>query len=481
MKHFTKLTAVLLAGVMLAGCAGNGGGQSSSKELNAADYETDERLITIVDVPPSPFIEEDLQMYVDLGFTHYVLTEDFATMVENGALSDTYKQAIQNLSDAGLKVWIRNHYNDGDYFLAEEHTGSNYGTPYTITERNITDDFSAFEAVDGFYMADEIFMETLEDDPSTDDDESLHASMDKMLSLVEWKNKYYPDAFWHINHVSNTGWNHWPSDYDYADFINYYVENVLEKLEGNGGKSLCMDHYPLHEGGGVCEDFLYSTIVIGNATRDYNAKVTSDEQKITAGICLQTFQDDSLKLRDITSAEDITLQMYTGMAAGCKLFEYFLYRSYDGLGLHGIVDGSGQKRIYDYVAEANERMKAFEKVVLGFDYQGMTVAHGAQSGEENPFESVAELATDNTGSLSKMVSRYDAIAGYLTKDGQDGYMVVNYTDPEQDLTNVVTLTFTDCTTVLVITEDGSYQQDLVDGGVLRLTLPAGSAAFVIPV
>lgn len=480
MKPYAKLTALLLAGTMLAGCAGNGGGQSSSKKLNVADYETDERLITIVDVPPSPFIEEDLKMYTDLGFTHYILTEDFVAMTENGVLSDTYKQAIQNLSDAGLKVWIRNHYNDANYFeLDEDWDGLSLGSSYSLTARSVTDDFNAFDAVDGFYMADEIFMHAQEDDPSTDTNESLKANFDGIQKLIDWKNKYYPDDFWHINHVSNTSWNHWPSDCNYEGFLTYYVENVLDKLEGTGGRSLCFDHYPFHNEG-MCEDFLYSTLVVANIVRDYNANAAED-RKLTAGTCLQTFQDDNLNLRDITSTEDITFQMYTGLAAGCKLFEYFMYRSYDSLGLHGIVDGSGQKRIYDYVAEANERMKAFESIVLGFDYQGMAVSHGSQSGDENIFESVMEYAATETGSLSKMVSRYDAIAGYMTKDGQDGYMVVNYTDPALEQTNVVTLTFVDCNTVLVVTEDGSYQQDLVDGGTLRLTLPAGSAAFVIPV
>lgn len=481
MKHITKLTAVLLAGVMLAGCAGNGGGQSSSKELNAADYETDERLMTIVDVPPSPFLEEDMKLYTDLGFTHYVLTEDFTAMAENGKLSESYKQAIQNLTDAGLEVWIRNHNNDYECFVVEqERTGSNYGAHYTVSPRSITDDFNAFPAVTGFYMMDEPFQYTLEDDPSTEDNESLHPAVDQLGTLIDWKNTYYPDLFWHINHVSNSSWNHWPSDTSYSDFLDYYIENVLDKLEGKGGKSLCMDHYPFHDGNGLCIDFLYSTLAVANATRDYNATAAED-QKITAGICLQTFQDEALKLRDITSVEDITVQMYTGLAAGCHLFEYFLYRSYDSIGLYGIVDSTGQKRIYDYVAEANERMRPFEKVVLGFDYQGMTVSHGAQSGDENEFEAVSEFITNETGSLTKMVSRYDAIAGHLKKGDQDGYMVVNYTDPAEKLTNIVTLTFSGCQQVLVITEDGSYQQDLVDGGVLRLTLPTGAAAFVIPV
>ena len=60
-------------------------------------------------------------------------------------------------------------------------------------------------------------------------------------------------------------------------------------------------------------------------------------------------------------------------------------------------------------------------------------------------------------------------------------MVVNYTAPDLDQTNMVTLTFPGCTTALVYTEEGTKQVDLVEGGILRVALGCGQAAFVIPV
>lgn len=472
------IVALLMLMGMLAACGETVG---SNVKLNPADYETDEKLITIADMPPNPFDPEAVQLYKDMGFTHWVLTEDHVPLVEDGALGDEYKKAIEILSDQGFEVWIRNMQNDPEYFqIKEEKVGSNYGYQYTLAPRDITDDFSEFPSVNGFYMMDEPFQNTKEDNPATEDKENLHPAFDQLDTLIQWKNTYYPDAFWHVNHVGSGSWDHYPAGTTYADFIDAYVENVLKKLE-SGGRSICMDNYPLPEGGSVIKEaFLCDVLVLAHATKNYNASVSQDQQAVM-GICLQTMQDSNLKLRDITSSSDVTFQMYTGLACGARLFEYFCYRSLEGVGLAGIVDMTGEKRIYDHVLEANQRMQPFEKIVCAFDWQGMTANHGSQSGMENIFESAQDLLTDDTGVLTKMDSRYDAIAGYFKQGQQDGYMVVNYTAPDLDLTNIVTLTFEGCQQVLIYTEEGVRQQNLVDGGTLRLTLGCGQAAFVIPV
>lgn len=478
MKTIYRIIALLLAVLTLTACGGEGA--SDSVKLDPEAYVTDEKMITIADMPPNPFDPEAVQLYKDMGFTHWILTEDHVAMVENGTLSDGYKQAIDILTEQGFEIWIRNMQNDPQYFQIEaEKTGSNYGTPYTLAPRDITDDFLEYENVTGFYMMDEPFQNTLEDDPATEDNESLHPALDQLDTLIQWKNEYYPDAFWHINHVGSGSWNHWPSGTTYVDFIDAYVENVLKKVE-SGGRSICMDNYPLPEGGGVIrENFLHDVLVLAHATKNYN-ETAPEEQQAIMGICLQTMQDSALKLRDITSSSDVTFQMYAGMAAGARLFEYFCYRSLEGVGLSGIIDMTGQKRIYDHVMEANQRAMPFERLICAFDWVGMTVNHGSESGPEDMFEILDGMLLEDTGVLKKVESRYDTIVGCFDQNGQAGFMAVNYTAPDLNMTNVVTLTFEGCTDALVYTEEGVKQVNLVDGQV-RLTLPCGAAAFVIPV
>lgn len=471
------LAAVLLVG-LLSGCGGSSGEQPTVK-LDPADFETDEKMILVADMPPSPFDADAVKLYKDLGFTHWLLTEDHTPMVSEGTLHADYKKAIELLQNEGFEVWIRNMQNDPEYFqIKETKTGSNYGYQYTLEPRDITEDFAAYPSVTGFYMMDEPFQNTRKDDPTTEDRENLHPAFDQLGTLVQWKNTYYPDAFWHVNHVPCTSLDHYPQGTTYADFINAYVETVLKKLEG-GGRSICMDHYPLPDGGGVIkETFLHDVLVLSHATKKYNETAAEDE-KATMGICLQTFRDVNLKLRDITSANDITFQMYTGMAGGARMFEYFCYRSLDGIGLFGVIDMEGNPRIYDYVLQANERALPFQRVVGAFDWYGMMVNHGKESGVENIFEIVSDYVMDEANVLKKIESRYDTIVGCFNKDGKDGYMVVNYTAPDLDQTNIITLTFAGCTTALVYTEAGTEQVDLVEG-TLRVTLDCGQAAFIIP-
>lgn len=476
-----KTVSLILIAVLVIGILSACESKRVEKVLNPEDYETDEKMILIADMPPSPFIAEDVKLYKDLGFTHWILTEDHTPMVYDGGLHDGYKEAIEILSEEGFEVWIRNMQNDPNYFQIEEtKTGSNYGWQYVLEPRNITDEFSAYPAVTGFYMMDEPFQNTKTDDPATADREDLHPAFDQLDAMIQWRNTYYPDTFWHVNHIGSGSWDHWPAGNTYADFINAYVETVLKKLEGNGGKSICMDNYPLPDGGGVIKEaFLHDVLVLAHATKNYNDTV-SEEQQATMGICLQTFRDVSLRLRDITSSSDVTLQMYTGMACGARLFEYFCYRSMDGIGLFGIIDMTGQPRIYNYIQEANERALPFQKVVCAFDWYGTTVNHGSQSGPENIFEVVNTMVAEDTGVLTKVESRYDTVVGCFKQGEQDGYMVVNYTAPDLNQTNMVTVTFPGCTTALVYTEEGVKQMDLVEGGILRVTLDCGQAAFIIP-
>ena len=478
-KRMKSVIVLLLAASMLTACAGEK--TSDKSTLKAEDFETDQEFITIVDATPNPNDKTAMDLYTDLGVNTFVLTEDYATMTENGTLSDAYKNAIKEVGKRGLNVWIRNMWNDPDYFDSDtKKEGSNYGSPYTMEPRKITTEFSEFPEVTGFYMADELYMKTLEDKPETEYDDSLFCAMDQMGKLIEWKNKYYPDAYWHINHVPSSSYDHWPSGGNYKEFIQYYVDNVIKKLT-SGGRSISLDNYPLGEDMKIANSYLPDLLTVANITRDYNAEA-ADDQKADFCICLQTFQNTNelAKIRDISSTADITFQMFTGMSLGSRMFEYFCWRTYEQFDMYGIVDSAGEKRIYDYVKEASDQVLPFAKVMCGFDWQGLTTCRGENAGIEDAFSDVQDMLIEDTGVLTSVKSRYDSIVGCFKQGEQAGYMAVNYTAPNEDKTNIVDLTFEGCTQVLVYTIDGVENRNLTEDGQLRLVLPAGQGAFVIP-
>lgn len=62
---------------------------------------------------------------------------------------------------------------------------------------------------------------------------------------------------------------------------------------------------------------------------------------------------------------------------------------------------------------------------------------------------------------------------------EDGFMVVNFTDPAKNLSNKIEITFKD-TNYAAVVVDGELTTIKLNNGVLKLNLDSGDGAFVIP-
>lgn len=485
-----KILSMLLSGLLIVSVAGceknnNNDNNNNTSAIKASDYETDAEFITIADLPPNPLSADALALYKALGFNTMILTEDNATFTQGGVITENYKTAIKNIGDSGLDVWIRNMYNDPDYFYNTDATKerSNYGTPYTIEARNITTELQAYPQITGYYMADEPFMTS---DLPLAKYGKTYASMDQYQKLIEWKNTYAPDAFWHMNMVPSKSTDHYPDNKTYKDFIQYYVENIVKNINAGCGRSICLDNYPFIDGAEdeISASYLVDLLTAATVTRDYNEVADSGKQA-TFGICLQTFKDTAAKLRYPNSANEITFQLYTGMAMGAELFEYFCYGSLTSFGLYGIVGEDGKATDeYAIVKQANERTFGFSKVVCNFDWYNLLLSQAENSASiENAesFQTATGLVNDKKGVLQSYSSQFDAIIGCFNKGDTDGYMIVNYSVPSKNQSNVVKLNFgSRYSRAIVWTENGASVVGLLNGE-YRTTLTAGGAAFIVPV
>lgn len=443
------------------------------------------KFIRLADLPPDPLNDKALQHYKEMGFNVCLITEDDVKLVSDGTVSEEYKKAIQNISDHGMQVWIRNMFNDPDYFECNTHKeGSNYGWFYEMDPRHITDEFQQFPAVTGFYMADEAYMYQLPERVPIDwmrPDSHKFAAFDRLTKLVDWKNKYYPEAFFHMNHVPSSSWDHYlPRDgkiFDYEEFLTEYANVILKRLKGCQ-RSLCLDNYPLIGDNYLEKDYLHDLMIAAKVTRAYNAQAAQEDQAVF-GICLQTFEAKSLfddRKRDITMAEEVTLQMYTGMALGARLFEYFCYRSYKRE-FFGILDPDGNDRIYDLVKIASDRAACMEPVLSRYDSTGGFMVPG-------------NLYSFNTAAMVmakdlfcepyeiRVQGEYDTLVGCFTRGSQKAYMLVNYTDPIRKCTSKVTL-HTDHDVPFWVYQDGKQTQIKAENGELTVTLEPGNCAFIV--
>lgn len=473
MKHYSILKrsigTLLILSMTASACACSD--QSGGKKLlNAEEYETDEKFISIIDVPPSPL--DDLSDYLGLGFSGYILTEDYVSFTKDGAITENYKTALRNLEAAGLDVYIRNQYNDPEYFqneddqtLRDKYSAGGAGG-YRIPKRSLTDEFRQFGAVKGFYMA----------------DEPIYDNLDDYGELIDWYNTYYPGAYFHMNLLPSYASAYHLGNRSYPEYVQKYIDEIASKVKGN--KSICLDNYPYELKGGVRPSFLSDLLITANKTKAYNDTAAPEDQAYM-GLCIQTFKSGSLA--DITCTAQVSFQLCVGMAMGARMYEYFLYGS--GMDMVGIFDVDRSKRVlYDYVQEANQKYLGFEKIINAFDWQGLyPFVASEERNVENPdaFSSVEELRIKDTGVLNpeKSSSRLDSVIGCFKRDGQDGYMVANYTNPSGGKVNSLTLSFNGCTRALIYTaeENGPVATEvkLVDGAV-RLNLAAGEGIFIIP-
>lgn len=444
--------------------------KTSETVLDGKEFETNERFISIADVPPVNF--DKLDDYVALGFSGYILTEDGVKLTNNGAMTEVYKNAAAAVKKAGLDVYIRNQYNDPDYFQNDDgDTLRNKfvaGYSYKIPVRNLTTEFKDL-GISGFYMA----------------DEPVYDNLYEYGKLIDWYNEYYSDTYFHMNLFPSYAKAENFSRHSFVDYVRAYVDEIASKVKGK--KSICVDNYPFQTTESIRSSYFGDLIITATATKKYNA-TAAEKDKANFGLCIQTFFDGGLT--DIRSKADVSFQICTGIAMGAKVYEYFCYGS--GQGMYGIMTSAGEKRVYDYVKDGNAYL-AFEKVVNSFEWQGVNaVAAENEKNRENAdsFDTLAEFALRDTGKLdvSKTKSRLDSLIGTYKKGDRDGYMVVNCSLPSsgKDLegrSGTVDLSIKNSRQALVYRiKEGvlvSSVEKIVDG-TLRINLGAGDGAFVIP-
>ena len=414
------------------------------------------------------------------GDNYYTLQQDYVMTYRNA-----YLESLEKLDAAGLDVWIRNYHNTADYFT-----------------ENMTKALKLYQdVIDGFYMADEAFQTQALQSASG---QTATTNFEDMVTLRDWFNTNFATKYFHSNQVPITSYDHYNSttgstlsawdSASYKNFLASYESGILDGLTTASGASISFDNYPfIHAQGGhggfwgigeTWESGIQKTYLVNTLAAAQVAKETGRD----FSMCVQTFEaiDQNYKntSRDIERASEVALQLYTGMAMGVDIFEYFAYNS--NADFNGIINNDGTKRIYDLVKEGNQAL-CFQDVVNTFTWNGIMTSAGTSSNDnEDGFGYVSGmvLGDSNNGVLSSVTSIHDAIIGCFTKDSLNGYMVVNFNDPAAVTgNNTVTLTFAGCSRARVYTQSGgvlSSQVVNLTDGVYTATLAPGSACFVIP-
>ena len=449
MKLNKKLCLVLgsILAISMAGCSSSGGqsnGGNSGKEPVPGNfalpaYDLTKSIISFADFPPNP-TKDALELYKSCGFNTYPLIYWYAGYDPvTGEGADSFVQAIADCKDVGLDVIVQYGGADVDAF-----------------------DFNQYDNVLGFLI---------EDEPSAKNFSKLYEEK------VTWINKKYPNLFFYVNLLPSyatadqLGTKPANGKSGYEVYVDEYVNQIHSKVEGK--KTFGMDHYPLQtrqKQNYISDMYLYDIMTIAQASHKSNSDHLS--------FCIQSYTDRGTT-RAIRSSADISFQLYTTMAFGADIFEFFAYMSnslYDMM-----IDGNGTTRVWDSVHDALKEIDRFDQVYMNFEWEGVQTFVGSKNSEEyvaSHFELIKknEIALDG---IKSVTATQDTVIGQFKDEyGNKGYMIVNYTEPTDGKYDKVSLQFKD-TEKVAYYKKGMENKVVLTGDTLDLSLAPGDGIFVI--
>jgi hypothetical protein len=247
---------------------------------------------------------------------------------------------------------------------------------------------------------------------------------------------------------------------------------------------------PSASGRWIAPEWLESLELMAKAAKEYK----KDLYAFIADMSI--FQNSNRR----PTERDLRYQAYVSLAYGAKGIEHFCYMS------PALPPFSGEFREWDwalikpdytdadnvsaysrtetwYAAKnLNAELLAFDHVYLSFDWLGTLLVPGADA------QTTAGVCFGKTKyslkshlRIADVKSTEDTVIGcFADKDGYDGFTVVNFSDPYENRSDKIKITFRDAGQAVVYTKGVKSTVDLKDG-VYTAELEAGEGRFIIPV
>lgn len=444
------LSAVLTLGV----AAGFAGCNTETADTDGEIYPTyadDKELMIGGWDSPIP-TKENYQAAKDMGLTHIFLDQVYANID-----SPQYAEILDWCEEIGLDAILLLGSNV-DHDATEEWTDADWELLYERAES---------PAADMICYWDEPFVDNFGD--VLDIVNRHNAKYGDDPEAPTFNVTYNPQANVNSNEVGTISYQ------EYADKL---WEEVMSKVQGE--KFLSLDVYPLYQSNGatgVSSGWLPKLETMANLAKENDADFH---------MFIQNYWDTSAdgttrRVDDV----DLSYQVYVCMAFGITGFSYFTYtESFLSSMTGGCVtrEDCEPTELYYYAQELNTELKKFDNVYLSFDWQGVYTILGSENetGVNIGFEAMKD-PLDSLSCADSVSATQDTVIGqFKDKDGNDGLLIANYSDPAARLSDAVSLEFKDADRALVW-RNGERSVYVLKDGVLNLELEAGEGVFVIPV
>lgn len=256
----------------------------------------------------------------------------------------------------------------------------------------------------------------------------------------------------------------------YQDYLNTYYTEI-----GQYCGYIQYDNYPILESG-ILSNHLRTAQVVAEFAEEKNMKF---------GMVNQTYTSSG---RRAPTENDMYWQLNLSMAMGVDLYSYYYYYPVPNASslpddTATIVDREGNRNErYYWLQSIHEDMQVVAKAMDNFKYQGLKYyTKGTSIGSVDFLTDV-----DNSGTLQKVSNVTLASDGVILATElyddymkQYGYYVMNATDPLQNASQSVTLTFEGYSHIQVY-QDGTIVNYALNNGSITLSLACGRGAFVLP-
>ena len=257
-----------------------------------------------------------------------------------------------------------------------------------------------------------------------------------------------------------------------------YVEQYFEKIAPTLGY-VSYDYYPFlkdnTKGSLLRTSYISNLELMANLCKKNNVELRTF-------ICTGA---DFTGLRDLTSIGDFRFQMYTTMAFGTRDITYYEYGTFKSqhegeFGLINLQDGT-YNYTYDLAKQVNNEVHAFEDAYLHYNYDGVMCFSALPEGKINiNFRGVNNLLESHPRIANVEHTQDTLLTSFKDAEGNDAFMLVNYTDPFFDLDDRVTIQFNDAKGLLMYRFGQEYIVPLNADGTYTFELYPGEGRFIIP-
>ncbi len=402
----------------------------------------------------SAYVSPDVDGFADYkaaGFT--TLLSEYVAVYGEDNFADYMNAATEN----DLDVIVQSGHMQGMFDGTVEYNANWLSEMYN--------DVSKYESFRGIFMGDEPRFAQLDNYAKVATTlRSFDSDMDLFTSCLP---TYTPDEqyIWADNNLSLAE--------KYSNYANAF---------GNLFGDFTYDFYPFKHSYSsfIGMKFNEKDYMRSDWFQNLSLAATNAKGAYDTGITVQSYSEElnaKDHYREVTQA-DVSFQVYSALAYGMKSINYFTYGEHwdPNVGTTSCMIMNGQKTaVYEAVKNVNHEIKAFDHVLLNFNWQGTIGISGDDS--DGMMDYVASYT-------SKRISAYsasnDAIIGCLKDSkGYDGFMLVNSTDPSDKVTETISVTFKNADHAKVYI-NGVESIVTLDNGTYSATLAPGQGIFVIP-